>query len=292
MRVSGSGDGAAGIDRVEVHDPTVPLNDGHWMPRVGLGVYKMTDDEAAAAVEVALAAGYRGIDTAAMYENEAAVGDGIRASGVARDDLFVTTKVWYTHFEPAALLMSAKESLAKLRLSHVDLLLLHWPNPSVPLEETIGALNDAKTRGLARHIGIANFTVDLVRQAVELSKAPLVTNQIEMHPYLNQTKVEAVCSHFGLAVTAYSPVAKGAVMRDEMLKRIGAAHGKSPVQIALRYLVQQGIVVIPRTRKPERLAENADLFGFALSEAEMQEIRRLANAKNRLVQPSWAPAWD
>lgn len=265
---------------------------GARIPQVGLGTWELRGDVCTAMVKKALEVGYRHIDTAEMYENEAAVGEGIRASGIARDAIFVTTKVWYTHFEPAALLMAAKESLAKLKLDHVDLLLLHWPNPSVPLEETIGALNDAKARGLTRHIGIANFTVDLVRQAVEVSKAPLVTNQIEMHPYLNQTKVEAVCSHFGLAVTAYSPVAKGAVMRDEMLKRIGAAHGKSPVQIALRYLVQQGIVVIPRTRKPERLVENADLFGFALSEAEMQEIRRLANAKNRLVQPSWAPAWD
>jgi diketogulonate reductase-like aldo/keto reductase len=265
---------------------------GARIPQVGLGTWELRGDVCTALVKDALKLGYRHIDTAEMYENEAAVGEGIRASGVARNELFITTKVWYTHFEPAALLMSAKESLAKIKLDHVDLLLLHWPNPSVPLEETIGALNDAKTRGLTQHIGIANFTVDLVRQAVELSKAPLVTNQIEIHPYLDQSKVMAVCEHFGISLTAYSPVAKGAVMRDQMLKQIAAAHKKSPAQIALRYLVQQGIIVIPRTSKPERLAENAALFDFALSDAEMQAIRRLAGAKNRLVQPSWSPAWD
>ena len=265
---------------------------GARIPQLGLGTWELRGEAGTALVKEALKLGYRHIDTAAMYENEAAVGDGIRASGVARDELFVTTKVWYTHFEPAALLMSAKESLAKLKLDHVDLLLLHWPNPSVPLEETIGALNEAKARGLTRHIGIANFTVDLVRQAVELSKAPLVTNQIEIHPYLDQTKVMAVCRHFGISLTAYSPIAKGAVMRDQTLKQIAAAHDKNPVQIALRYLVQQGIVVIPRTGKPERLAENADLFGFTLSDAEMETIRRLASAKNRLVNPAWSPAWD
>lgn len=265
---------------------------GARIPQVGLGTWELRGDACTAMVKAALKLGYRHIDTAEMYENEAAVGEGIRASGIARNELFVTTKVWYTHFEPAALLMSAKESLAKLKLDHVDLLLLHWPNPSVPLEETIGALNDAKARGLTRHIGVANFTVDLVRQAVELSKAPLVTNQIEIHPYLDQSKVMATCRHFGISLTAYSPVAKGAVMRDQVLQEIAAAHDKSPAQIALRYLVQQGIIVIPRTSKPARLAENADLFGFTLSDAEMQTIGRLASAKNRLVQPTWSPAWD
>ena len=265
---------------------------GARIPQVGLGTWELRGDVCTALVKDALKLGYRHIDTAEMYENEAAVGDGIRASGVARNELFVTTKVWYTHFEPAALLMAAKESLAKLKLDHVDLLLLHWPNPSVPLEETIGALNDARARGLTQHIGIANFTVDLVRQAAELSKAPLVTNQIEIHPYLDQSKVMAVCEHFGISLTAYSPVAKGAEIRDQMLKQIAAAHQKSPAQVGLRYLVQQGIVVIPRTSKPERLAENAALFDFALSDAEMQAIGRLASANNRLVNPSWAPAWD
>lgn len=265
---------------------------GARIPQVGLGTWELRGAACTALVKEALGIGYRHIDTAEMYENEAAVGAGIHASGVARGDIFITTKVWYTHFEPAALMVAAKESLARLKLDHVDLLLLHWPNPSVPLDETIAALNEARARGLTQHIGVANFTVDLVRQAVELSKAPLVTNQIEIHPYLNQTKVMEACRHFGISLTAYSPVAKGAAMRDETLKRIAVAHRKSPAQIALRYLVQQGIIVIPRTSKPERLAENADLFGFALSDAEMETIRRLAGPKNRLVQPSWSPAWD
>ena len=271
--------------------PTIEAN-GAKIPQLGLGTWELRGDTCVRMVQEALKRGYRHIDTAEMYDNEEAVGGGLRASGVARGEIFVTTKVWHTHFEPAALLKAAKESLGKLKLDHVDLLLLHWPNASVPLEDTVGALNDAKSRGLAKHIGVANFTVDLVRQAVKLSKAPLVNNQIEMHPYLDQSKVVAECEGHGMSLTAYSPIAKGGAASDETLKRIGAAHKKSAAQICLRFLVQQGIVVIPRTSKPERLDENAAIFDFELSPAQMSDIRALASPKGRRISPSWAPAWD
>jgi 2,5-diketo-D-gluconate reductase B len=265
---------------------------GAKIPQLGLGTWELRGASCARIVEQALRHGYRHLDTAQIYENEAAVGDGLRASGVARGEVFVTTKVWWSHFSVGDLERSVEESVKKLKLDEVDLLLLHWPNSSVPLEETIGALNHAKERGLTRHIGVSNFTVALVEQAVKFSQAKLVTDQIECHPYLDQSRVIAACKRHGMAVTAYSPIAKGAATRDKTLAKIGRAHKKSAAQVCLRYLVQQGIVVIPRTSRVERLSENAEIFDFELSTAEMAAIRALANPKGRTISPSWAPAWD
>lgn len=271
--------------------PFVEAN-GARIPQLGLGTWELRGSVCARIVEQALRLGYRHIDTAEMYDNERDVGEGLRASRVPRNELFVTTKVWWTHFDAAAFRRAAQESLRKLRLDHLDLLLLHWPNSSVPLAETIGALNEAKERGVTRYIGVANFTVDLIEESVKLSSSPLVTNQIEMHPYLDQTKVVGACKQNGLAVTAYSPIAKGVAAKDKTLAAIGAAHKKSPAQISLRYLVQKGIIVIPRTSKVERLAENAEIFDFELSVEDMRAIRSLAEAGGRRVSPSWAPDWD
>jgi diketogulonate reductase-like aldo/keto reductase len=181
-----------------------------------------------------------------------------------------------------------------LRLSEVDLLLLHWPNPQIPLAETLGALAKAKRDGLARHIGVSNFTVALIEQAVRETSEPLVCDQIECHPYLDQSKVIAACRRDELAVVAYSPIARGRARDDKVLARIGAAHGKTAAQVSLRFLVQQDIVVIPRTNKVERLMENAAIFDFALSAQEMAEIAALAHPGGRVVD--WAfsgrPQWD
>src|SRR5690242_2037564 len=183
---------------------------GVRIPQIGLGTWELRGGVCSKMVAEALKLGYRHIDTAEMYGNEEAVGEGIRRSGIARSEIFVTTKVWHTHLERAALLQALKESLSKLRLDYADLYLIHWPNASVPLAETIGALNEAKEQGLAKYIGVANFTVALVREAAKLSKAKLVNNQIEMHPYLDQSKVVAECKRQGMSVTAYSPIVKGA----------------------------------------------------------------------------------
>jgi len=265
---------------------------GARIPVVGLGTWELRGRTCARAVEQALRLGYRHVDTAEMYDNEREVGDGLRASGVKRDEVFVTTKVWPSHFAPRELERAAKESLARLRLSDVNLLLLHWPSEQVPLSETIPALCKVKTMGLARHVGISNFTVALVNQAVRLSSEPLVTNQIECHPYLDQSKVIAACRAHGLAITAYSPLARGQAGKDKVLKRIGDAHGKTAGQTALRWLVQQGIIVIPRTSKIERLSENLALFDFALTPAEMEEISALAHPRGRVVDWSGGPKWD
>jgi 2,5-diketo-D-gluconate reductase B len=265
---------------------------GARIPAIGLGTWELRGRTCARLVEQALKLGYRHIDTAQIYENEREVGDGVRASGVKRDDVFVTTKVWTTHFAPNDLERSAKESLVRLRLPEVDLLLLHWPNPQVPLSETLGALAHAKKLGLTRHIGVSNFTVALIEQAVAECPEPLVCDQVEYHPYLDQTKVREACAQHGLAVVAYSPVAKGKVKGDEALNRIGRAHGKTAAQICLRWLVQQNVCAIPRTSKLERLSENIDIFDFELSDAEMARISRMGDAKTRLTDFGFAPKWD
>ena len=206
--------------------------------------------------------------------------------------MFVTTKVWTTHFAPNDLERSTKESLTKLRMSEVDLLLLHWPNPHVPLAETLGALAHAKKLGMAKHIGVSNFTVALLDEAVATCSEPLVCDQVEYHPYLDQTRVREACARHGMAVVAYSPVAKGRIKGDETLVGIGKAHGKTPAQVCLRWLVQQNAAAIPRTSKIERLSENIDIFDFALSDDEMQQIFAMGSPKGRLTDFGFAPKWD
>jgi 2,5-diketo-D-gluconate reductase B len=265
---------------------------GASIPAIGLGTWELRGRACARIVEQAITLGYRHIDTAQVYDNEREVGEGLRASGVKRQDFFITTKVWTTHFAPHDLERSTKESLVHLRLSEVDLLLLHWPNPHVPLVETLGALAHAKRLGLARHVGVSNFTVALIEEAVAASEVPLVCNQVEYHPYLDQAKVKDACDRHGIAMVAYSPIAKGKIKSDETLGRIGRAHGKTPAQISLRWLVQQGVPAIPRTSRIERLSENLDLFDFTLSEPEMNEIFALGSAAGRMTNFAFAPKWD
>jgi diketogulonate reductase-like aldo/keto reductase len=265
---------------------------GTSIPAIGLGTWELRGRTCARVVEQALRLGYRHIDTAQVYENEREVGEGLRASRVRRDEMFVTTKVRTTHFAPNDLERSTKESLTKLRLSEVDLLLLHWPNPQVPLSETLGALARAKTLGMAKHIGVSNFTVALIDESVAACPEALACNQVEYHPYLDQAKVREACARHGMAVVAYSPVAKGRIRGDETLAAIGRAHGKTAAQVCLRWLVQQNVAAIPRTSKIERLSENIEIFDFVLSEDDMSRIHAMANAKGRLTDFAFAPKWD
>ena len=265
---------------------------GASIPAIGLGTWELRGRACARLVEQALRLGYRHIDTAQVYENEREVGEGLRASRVRREDLFVTTKVWTTHFAPNDLERSTKESLTKLRLFEVDLLLLHWPNPQVPLSETLGALAHVKKIGLARHIGVSNFTVALIDEAVAACPEPLVCDQVEYHPYLDQAKVKEACARHGMAVVAYSPVARGRIRGDETLTRIGQVHGKTVAQVCLRWLVQQNVAAIPRTSKIERLSENIEIFDFELSDEEMGEISAMGSAGGRLTDYAFAPKWD
>src|SRR5262245_9964455 len=219
--------------------PFVSAN-GARIPIVGLGTWELRGRTCTRVVEQALRLGYRHIDTAEMYDNEREIGEGLRASGVKRNDVFITTKIWPSHLAPRELEHTTKESLARMRLTEVDLLLVHWPNAQIPLSETIPALCKMKSIGFAKHIGISNFTVALVEEAVKYATEPLVTNQIEWHPFLDQSKVRAACAQHGISVTAYSPIARGKAGNDKLLAQIGHRHKKTAAQVCLRYLLQEG----------------------------------------------------
>lgn len=267
---------------------------GAAIPALGLGTWTLEGRACTELVERALDVGYRHIDTAASYGNEEAVGAGLRASGLPRDAVFVTTKVWWTDLAPDDLRRSAEASLKRLGLDAADLLLIHWPNPEIPLADTVAALNRCRADGLARHIGVSNFPTALLAQARELSEAPLVANQVESHPYLDQRKVYAACREAGMAMVAYCPLARGgALFAEPAVTAAANRHGKTPGQVVLRWHVQQdGMVAIPRTSRPERLAENAAIFDFALSDEEMAAISALRGKGLRICDYGFSPEWD
>ena len=272
--------------------PIIECN-GAQMPVFGMGTWALRGETAERMVAEALALGVRHIDTARMYGNEREVGAGIRASKVARSEIFLTTKILPRELATDDARRAAADSLANLDVGYIDLLLIHWPNKDVPLNETLGVFTELKRSGAVKHIGVSDFTAAMVDEAVALCDEPLVTNQVEFHPYLDQTTVLATCRRHGMSVTAYGPLAQGKVTGDSLLKSIGARYGKSAGQAALRWLIQHdGVAVIPRSSKRERLAENAAIFDFALSDDEMQRISSLARGDGRLTQSSFAPKWD
>lgn len=266
---------------------------GTTIPALGFGTFELDPEDAQAMTTHALRSGYRHIDTAQAYKNEQAVGNGMRESGVAREDIFLTTKVWTRFFTDGGLQQATQKSLERLQTDYVDLLLLHWPNPDVPLAETMRALNDVRERGLARNIGISNFTTALIDEAVSLSDAPLVCNQVEYHPGLSQTPVRNTLAQHDMALTAYCPLAQGRVFKDNTLARIGEPHGKNGGQVALRWLLQQDqVIAIPRSTNPAHVDSNFDVFDFELTDQQMAEITARQSENGRLVSPSFAPVWD
>lgn len=265
---------------------------GASIPALGFGTFRLDGPSARRMVEHALSLGYRHIDTAQLYKNEADVGAALAASSVPRQDIFLTTKVWIDKFEPKDLKRSVEISLQKLG-TEPDLLLLHWPNPRIPLESTLPALAEVKRQGLARHIGVSNFTVALLQEATRLCPEPLVTNQVEYHPYLDQGPVLEACQQHGMSLTAYSPLAQGKLLDDPALTAIGRHHGKSAAQVALRWLFQQpGVISIPRTSSEENAQANLDILDFSLSDEEMAAIDDLKRPDGRVVNPPIAPHWD
>ena len=255
--------------------------DGLTIPQLGFGTWQLEPADARRMVAEALRIGYRHIDTAWIYKNEAAVGDGIRDSGVAREDIWLTTKIWTAHFERDALLRQAEKSARNLGFTP-DLLLLHWPKAKPTFAETIGALNEAKDQGLTRAIGLSNFPSGQFREAQRLSPARLVTNQVEYHPYLSLKTLRDTAAELGSSITAWSPLAQGKISDDEVIGQIASAHGKTAGQVTLRWLVQQGVIAIPRTTKAERAAENFDIWDFQLSDEDMARIHALNRADGRL----------
>jgi 2,5-diketo-D-gluconate reductase B len=267
---------------------------GAGIPCIGFGTFGMQGAKLANLLVHVIRAGFRHIDTAQVYGNEDAVGEGIQMSGVSRDDVFITTKVWVANHTKHRFEQSVNESLLALRTDYIDLLLLHWPSSIVPLEDQIERLNALVHAGKVLSIGVSNFNRALLQRAVELSDIPLATNQFEYHPYLNQESLITATQQAGAAVTAYCAMAIGRVFSEPVLQAIAGRYGKSVSQVVLRWLVQQkGVVALSRTEREERIQENLDIFDFTLEEADMKAIFRLAAHDSRIVDPpGLAPLWD
>jgi 2,5-diketo-D-gluconate reductase B len=274
--------------------PLIPTLSAHGakMPAIGFGTSSLGD--CGEVVATALRLGYRHIDTAWKYGTERGVGEGIRAAGIPREEIFLTTKVSHEYLRADAFARSVEESLKNLGVEFVDLLLVHWPNPEIPLHEPIAALAKAKRQGLTRHIGVANFNITLLDEALRLCPEPLVNLQAEYHAHLDQTKLTAACRQRGLIFTAYCPLGRGRLLRDPVLADIAAHKGRPLAQIALRWLIQQGnIVAIPRSSNAKRMAENLNVFDFALTEQEVERIAALKRPDGRIANPAGrVPAWD
>lgn len=275
--------------------PSLPRSSQHGaeIPAIGLGTGGL-DDNCGKIVATALAAGYRHIDTARKYGTERGVGEAIRAARVPRDEIFLTTKVSHEDLHAGDFERSTQASLRALGLDRVDLLLVHWPAPDMGLQETMGALAAMRRRGFTRHIGVANFNIALLDEAVRLCPEPLVALQAEYHPYLDQSKVLAACRRNGLIFVAYCPLARGRLIGDPVMAEIARAKGKTVAQIALRWLVQQDdIAAIPRSSSAARVAENIDVFGFVLDDDEMKRVAALKRPNGRVVNPvGRVSAWD
>jgi diketogulonate reductase-like aldo/keto reductase len=246
------------------------------VPAIGLGTWRLSGSACSEAVEGALSLGYRHVDTAQMYGNEEEVGQGISNSGVDREEIFLVTKLSTGNFTQEKALSSARESLKKLGTDYVDLLLMHWPNPRVPLEETLGAMRELQEEGSVKHIGVSNFPISMVEEATQ--HADVFCNQVEYHPRNPQDDLLGQARDLDYLLTAYSPVAKGRITGDATLEGIGEAHGKTPAQIALRWLVQQEkVCAIPKAQSPEHQESNLDVFDFELSEEEMERVSGLGS---------------
>lgn len=270
------------------------MNTQQPLPQPGLGTFRLQDDVVIESVSSALSLGYRHIDTASFYDNEAAVGKAIAASGVERESLFITTKVWHDDLAGDGVTESIKASLQRLGLTYLDLVLIHWPSPdaAVPMEHYIGKLNEAREAGLTRHIGISNFTIAQVDQALACPGGEnILTNQIEVHPFLANQALVAHCQNKGLTVTGYMPLAVGKVMEEPVLQEIADRYQATAAQVALAWVAQRGIVVIPSSTKSSHQKANLQALELQLSDADMQAINAL-DANQRIANPDFAPAWD
>jgi 2,5-diketo-D-gluconate reductase B len=274
--------------------PEVVAAGGIRIPKIGCGTFPMRGTPCAEIVAEALRVGFRHIDTAQGYDNEADVGEGIQHSGVPHEEIFITTKVRPQLIGDGPLQRSVEESLRKLKVNAVDLLLIHWPNPDVAVAECMRALSAVKRSGMTRAIGVSNFVIAKLEEAIKVSPEPIAAVQFEYHPYLDQRWLLAAVRQHALAITAYCPLALGKVANDSRLVAIGERYRKSAGQVALRWLVQQDdVIAIPKTSQPQRLKENLAVFDFRLTDAEMDQISGMAEPNSRLInEPQWVPRWD
>jgi diketogulonate reductase-like aldo/keto reductase len=276
-------------DREEGHVNEVVETGRCNVPALGFGTWELEGREAYDAVRTALEVGYRHIDTAQVYGNEEAVGRALADSEVDRDDVFLTTKVWKDRARPDEVAASTKESLQRLGTDRVDLLLLHWPSDDVPVEQTLAAMTELIDEDKTRHVGVSNFPSQALDRAARL--APIVTDQVEHHPFLAVDAIRETADEHDLFVTAYSPLARGRVLDDDVLVGIGDAHERTAAQIVIAWLLQAGVSAIPRSRSPERIAQNFDVFDIELTADEVRRIDALDRGM-RLIDPPFAPAWD
>jgi 2,5-diketo-D-gluconate reductase B len=260
------------------------------IPRIGFGTWRLSGRDCSDGVADALAAGYRHVDTASMYGNEGEVGRGLRSSAVDRSEVWLTTKVWPDDLSPDRVRASLERSLRRLDTDHVDLCMIHWPNPRIPLAATLEAMTELREEGRAREIGVSNFTAAQFREALDL--APVIVNQVEYHVYLDQSAVLEVCRERGVELTAYRPLGKGQVTSDPAIAEIAGSNGATPAQVALAWLVgQEGVSAVPKASSPERRRENLGALGVELSAGERAAIDALPKDR-RAVQTEWAPEWD
>jgi diketogulonate reductase-like aldo/keto reductase len=266
---------------------------GVEIPVIGMGTWKLKGGDCAEVVAGALKAGCRHVDTASIYGNEREVGEGLRASGVPRDQVFLTTKIWRDELSEQALPRAAEESLKRLGVDRVDLLLIHWPNDAFPLDGAIRALAGVKRRGLARAIGVSNYPVAMIDQAAAISPEPLAVNQVEYHPYLSQRRVLEALRRHGMKLTAYSPLAEGEVVRDPVIRAIADTHGATPAQVAIAWLIAQpDVIAIPKSASVGRVVQNLRAAELALSPEELARISGLARPDGRRVSIGGWVRWD
>ena len=262
------------------------------IPGLGLGTFQLENDLAREITAAAISEGFRHIDTAQVYQNEDGVGTAIKGSGIDRDKIFLTTKVFRESLSKNDFLPSVEESLRKLKTDYVDLLLIHWPNRNVPVAEYMEQLMEAQRKGYTKHIGVSNHPTALLDEVLATG-ADIITNQVEYHPLVDQTKLYTYLRGHGITFTAYSPIAQGKVLGNPVLKGIGEKYGKNEVQVSLRWLLHQdGVMAIPRTSKTERLKDNLNIFDFELSAEDISQLDRLKEDNQRVVNPPFAPDWD
>ena len=272
--------------------PVVHAN-GARIPAIGLGTGRLRGDVAVHAVHAALASGYRHIDTAAKYGNEVEVGEAIRGQPISRDAIFVTTKVMPDDRGDTGIEIAVESSLRRLQMDDVDLLLIHWPDQRTPIAPPVRALCNVRRRGLARNIGVSNFPVRYVDAAVHAATEPIAVNQVERHAYFDQKALAGACARHGIAIMAFCPLGRGALLEEPVVREIAVAHGKSPAQILLRWQLEKPMnVVVPSSSDPERIAQNLDILDFELTAEETGRLSRLSRADGRIVRGPPGFDWD
>lgn len=264
----------------------VPLSSGKKIPKIGLGTWQLTGDTCRHAVSEALSMGYEHIDTAFAYGNHAEVGAGIKDSGKSRDSFFLTTKVPLEKQKRDQVIQHGGQMLKELQVDYVDLLLLHWPNKEVPFDETLSAMAELVSKGYTRSIGISNFNKNIAEECVEISSEPIVTNQVEFHPYLYQRELLEACEQLDMRITAYSPLARGEVFGDERLRRTAEKHGTGISQVVISWLMEKGIIVIPKASSKEHLTSNLEALNVTLDPDDIAEIDAFPEER-RYVDGGW-----